>query len=610
MPDNLVGEIRRSAVLMTHAPGSIMDLRSGSGPVSGVHAGLEEWDQSAPLKFNLRRQKFVERRLCKKLGKKYFRLPPVLEDGAKIPNSDRADESALVVRRFPHWLQCPKCETVKRSKKWNFDPGSAARYCIGCSGSQRGKKVYVVPVRFAVACTNGHLDEFPWHFWIRHKDTCENKEEYRIFSVNPGLAGLWVKCLSCESSRSFDGAFGQSALAGLTCLGKRPWLRTDDESCSCNGIAGTYRVVQRGASNLYYPVIDSALAIPPWSDYITAMLGDEWSSLEGIEDRDQRITYCANNYNLKQIVKDEGKDAEWLVDRFDEARSRIEAADVSNLRPDEYSVFVSDIPRHDPEFEIYPEKISGSLLPYVDTVVRVARLEEARVLRGFTRIHPPTNDEADVIAPLSAEELDWLPGIRVRGEGIFIGLNRKSLLIWESTASVQERCRPVVDSWNADWLARNPGKNPPHLVTPRLLLIHTLAHALIKQLTYECGYSAASLRERLYVSEGELGMAGLLIYTATPDSDGTLGGLQRRANPDLLEGSLKAALSSFDWCSADPLCINGDMAANESHSLASCHSCVMLPETCCEHFNQFLDRGLVRPEQSESGGVSFFKGIL
>ena len=75
MANNMVGELRRSAVLMTYAPGAIMDMRSGKGPVSGVSAGLEEWDGSAPLTGNLKYQKIVERRLCKKLGKKYFRLP-------------------------------------------------------------------------------------------------------------------------------------------------------------------------------------------------------------------------------------------------------------------------------------------------------------------------------------------------------------------------------------------------------------------------------------------------------------------------------------------------------------------------------------------------------
>ncbi|MFC6519803.1 Zn-binding domain-containing protein [Undibacterium arcticum] len=139
--------------------------------------------------------------------------------------------------------------------------------------------------------------------------------------------------------------------------------------------------------------------------------------------------------------------------------------------------------------------------------------------------------------------------------------------------------------------------------------MHTFAHALIRQLTLECGYSSASLRERLYVSEGEQGMAGLLIYTATPDSDGTLGGLQRQAMPDLLGPAVEGAIRSAQWCSSDPLCINGEMTAPESHSLASCHSCTMVPETSCEMHNRFLDRALL-VGKDDNPTLGYFRALL
>lgn len=57
---------------------------------------------------------------------------------------------------------------------------------------------------------------------------------------------------------------------------------------------------------------------------------------------------------------------------------------------------------------------------------------------------------------------------------------------------------------------------------PRLILVHSLAHALIRQLSLSCGYGSASLRERLYVDTNEWEMAGLLVFTSSPDADGTL----------------------------------------------------------------------------------------
>lgn len=608
--DNLIGEIRRSAVLMTYGPGAIMDMRADGGPVSVVSAGLEEWDYSAPLQGNLKYQKITERRLCKKLGKKYFRVPPVLEEGAKLPFSDNPDPSALVGRRFPEWLQCPDCEIMKPARSWQADPGRAYRYCAACTKKKPGgKKVFAVPVRFASACTAGHLDEFPWFFWVPHAEDCKDSNEYKLSSVGPGLAGLVAKCMKCGKSRSMDGAFSKTALSGLRCRGKQPWLRSHSADCKCNGKDGNYRAVQRGASNLYYPVMESALDIPPWTRNLERMLGDFWDTLADIPDAEDRLRYIESSSTLRSILDREGKTAKDLADAFESMVKKLDEANLSELRLDEYRVFTSKFEERDLEFEMYPERISDSLKPFIDTVVRVARLREVRVLKGFTRINPPTDPESGDVAPIALSEREWLPAIEVRGEGIFIQLNMSELRQWETRTEVVARCTAAERSWTEEWNLRNPGKPKPYAATPRLLLVHTFAHALVRQLTLECGYSSASLRERLYVSEEDTGMAGLLIYTATPDSDGTLGGLQRRASPDLIEATVIGAARSFQWCSSDPLCITGEMAAPEAHSIASCHSCTMIPETSCELHNRFLDRGLMVGDAA-GPGIGFFGGLL
>lgn len=87
-------------------------------------------------------------------------------------------------------------------------------------------------------------------------------------------------------------------------------------------------------------------------------------------------------------------------------------------------------------------------------------------------------------------------------------------------------------------------------------VLGTFAHLLINQLTFECGYSTAALRERLYISEAaEAPMAGVLIYTAAGDAEGTMGGLVRMGKPGYLEPAILAALRSALWCSADPVCM-------------------------------------------------------
>jgi hypothetical protein len=130
----------------------------------------------------------------------------------------------------------------------------------------------------------------------------------------------------------------------------------------------------------------------------------------------------------------------------------------------------------------------------------------------------------------------------------------------------------------------------------RVPLLHTLAHLLINQLTFECGYGSASLRERLYVSDGPRPMAGILIYTAAGDSEGTMGGLVRMGKPKHFERVVAHAVEDAAWCSADPVCMEIGSTSGQgpdSCNLAACHNCALVPETACEQFNRFLDRGLV-----------------
>jgi hypothetical protein len=610
MADNMVGELRRSAVIMTYSPGAIVDMRAHGAPVSGVTAGLEEWDRSAPLSGNLKYQKIVERRLCKKLDKKYFRLPPVVDKDAKS-DDDTPDKSSLVVRRFPEWLLCPSCELMRPAGEWGHDPGYPFRYCAPCTAKQPGgRKVFAIPARLAAACTKGHLEEFPWNWWVPHKPSCKVRNRLRLRSVGPGLAGLIVSCVNedCRAARSLDGAFRENALAGLTCQGKRPWLRTDDPGCTSKGEDGSYRVVQRGASNLHYPVIESALHIPPWTRKLEQALGDQWDTLENVRP-ENRVKAIEINEYLTSIVRKLGMTPVELARRFEQMQRDIDASDVDNLRLDEYRIFSGGVDESDDEFETHSEPVPESVRGLISQIVRVARLREVRVTVGFSRINAPFDPDAGNIAPISVDPLPWLPALEVRGEGIFIRFNEDKLSAWEQNPETLARVASAQKSWEAEWIRRYPDKPLAFPASPRLLLIHTFAHALVRQLTLECGYSSASLRERLYVAEGEAGMAGLLIYTATPDSDGTLGGLQRRAMPDLLGPTILGAIRSEEWCSSDPLCIEGELSAPESHSVAACHSCVMVPETSCELHNRFLDRALLVGDEHDRS-LGFFASLL
>jgi Domain of unknown function (DUF1998) len=595
-----LGELRRSAIVSTFGPGAVVDFRADGGAVSAVAACLEEWDRCSPPAGLANPQTVFEARLQKKLGVSGFRLPPIAKD--------ERDTTALLGVRFPKWLQCPQCHHLKPARTWNVVPGHASRYCGTCTAAAPGQqKVYVVPVRFVIACEKGHLDDFPWNFWVKHLPHCQNMVELILEPRGAGLAGLTLTCPRCLQSRTLDGIFGRDALKDFPCTGKQPWLDSRERSCGKQP-----RVLQRGASNLYFPVVHSALDIPPWSDQLQKILGQYWDPILKV-DEGQRIQFIAM---LKQSVLGHlSLSAEQLAATINERSRLLERPEAANLRLDEYRQFTSEAPiplEQDTEFEIRGETVPNIVRAYIRRLVRAVRLREVRALSGFTRIEPPPTPEGETsseVAKISRSRLNWLPAIEVRGEGIFLELEHDAVVRWAMQDTVQSRASIVQQRYVEGWRARfGRQSSPPRHITPQFILIHTFAHALMRQLSLECGYSTSSLRERLYVDDAAE-MLGLLIYTSTTDSDGTLGGLSRQGLPDRIQSVIPASIESLHWCSSDPLCVKGLMSLAEANNMAACHACVLAPETSCEEYNSFLDRALLvgLPEDKP---VGFFSSLV
>jgi hypothetical protein len=139
----------------------------------------------------------------------------------------------------------------------------------------------------------------------------------------------------------------------------------------------------------------------------------------------------------------------------------------------------------------------------------------------------------------------------------------------------------------------------------RLVLLHSFAHLLLREFSLECGYGAASIRERIYADDGQ---AGVLVYTAAPDSEGTLGGLVALGEPENLQPLIDGALTRAASCASDPLCAEHDPRRDRSLHGAACHACLFVPETSCELGNKYLDRALVVP--TFGGGVPAFFDLM
>jgi hypothetical protein len=266
-----------------------------------------------------------------------------------------------------------------------------------------------------------------------------------------------------------------------------------------------------------------------------------------------------------------------------------------NLRWEEYQQFVQQgVPfGENTEFEIRPTPVPSELAGWVQTIVRATRLREVRALRGFTRVFPPIPGEEDRVARIALTNTNWLPAVENRGEGIFIQLRLDTLHKWEQQGVVQQRNFKLQDQYARTWRERGRTGTPPRRPTARFILVHSLAHALIRQLSLTCGYGSASLRERLYVDTGDWEMSGLLVFTSSPDADGTLGGLARQGDTKNIVEVFEDGLASMTWCSSDPLCIEGVHTMSEPANGAACHACLLASETSCEEFNSFLDRALL-----------------
>jgi hypothetical protein len=244
------------------------------------------------------------------------------------------------------------------------------------------------------------------------------------------------------------------------------------------------------------------------------------------------------------------------------------------------------------------EYASGLMRTYVSRMALIDTITVTRALVGLTRLNPEANEGKSMRErrrSLSRKPLDWTLAVQSVGEGIFLEFDRDQLTQWSDRQETSERFDLLQRNLDASRRSRN---QEPKQLNPRYVALHTLAHLLMLGISEVCGYTAASLRERIYCNryiDDDLNedMNGILIYTASGSSDGSLGGLVRSGRPGHFERILHKALREALWCSGDPVCIESQGQGLDSCNLAACYSCALMPETSCEVGNKFLDRGLV-----------------
>ncbi|WP_224276219.1 DUF1998 domain-containing protein [Streptomyces sp. LS1784] len=589
------GAVRRAQAITTYGVGSLVAVDQESFIVAGIDGAAEQWPlDEAPV--------IREPRLARVLGVRHFRLPPASGDDSR---------DGIRVRRFPLWHHCPECHALDHVRKFNSPPGR--NECGECGEP-------LVPSRFVVACEDGHISDFPYWGWLHRgrrgeSGFCGGRMSLTSSGRTASLRSVVISCSCGVPEVSMEGSFRAGALKELRidCPGERPWLKgADKASCS-----RTPRTLQRGSSSVWQPVLRSALSIPPWSDTRVNALDKHWDKLRGCTSLVEMEIHLKHIFDgmpspvstqealaLVAAMEAEDHSGEDAPDRDQEQRYRA-------LRDLEYQRLCAGNPEesghHTEQFVCEPP--IGDEKPLIDlglvTPMLVKKLREVRALKAFTRVIDPETSSEGHEAELSLARTDWLPAMEVHGEGVFLRFDEERLDAWAELPAVADRVARMRIRHQRVLTERasDPARVPDSPATPRMALLHTFAHVMINEWSLESGYPAASLRERIYSGDE---MAGVLIYTATSDSAGSLGGLVAQGEIDRLAQAVRSAVHRAEWCSADPLCIETEVSGTGGTNLAACHACVMLPETSCEHNNGLLDRALLvgTPEDPSIGFLS------
>ncbi|MDR0313442.1 MAG: DUF1998 domain-containing protein, partial [Treponema sp.] len=366
-------------------------------------------------------------------------------------------------------------------------------------------------------------------------------------------------------------------------------------------------------TNGWFPVTVSVLAIPLESNVLEQLLLDGWdyfSDATSVDEVKATIKILQKTNHLSGIEEYDPRDVWQAIEERRKGKKNQAAVSGDDIKRPEWDVLTSDKPP-----VVWPHFMSSiSVVPetfkkYISKVVLLERLKEVNALLGYTRVEAPDNasdsEEGPPMADLSSHKPEWVPAVEVHGEGVFITINEALISEWERKKTVKERdqlLRKGHEKWR---IARklNPHDGYPGI---RYALLHTLSHILIRELALECGYNAASIRERIYADSNPLSpMAGILIYTAAADSDGTLGGLVELGKPENLGRIINLALRRATICSSDPLCSEHDPGKDRSLHAAACHACTFAAETSCEKGNRYLDRASLIPVFGNSDAAFF-----
>lgn len=567
--------IRPSQLIYQSGPGAIVELLNQSVIVKSA----DQWQTArAPQEKDMRITSF--------LGVDHVRIL-----------NENPDKQKIKAVEFPKWKICPKCHNMTK-----YDNPS----CYYCARKNEDDIQEIYASRFVLACENGHISDFPYDEWVhRNKPCTEQSKEPRLVLKTRGSSGslsdLHVICLHCKHSESLGGIMKpdeRDTHSLFDCKGERPWISPSaNKPCFCK-----MKTTLRGASNVYSPSIIGFLQVPLTASssefdvlYLVEKNKESFSkAYEGMGESGLEIACDFKNIPSAFVP---------IIKRYLEGEVTLEESSTyESIKKQEWNTLTQDEISEE-RFSSKKVDISPELVPYFEGIFRVDTVPEVQVLKEFTRlayIDRFTDDEVKTQPVVITGDAKWLPAVRNYGEGIFFQFNIDKLSKWEQSEQVTTA---IIKAYNAQ---REEFKKTPLDIFPRQILLHTFSHALLQELAAYCGYTTTSLKERIYASDD---MYGVFIYTASGDSEGSLGGLTNLAQSEKLLPITIRALEKMSYCSSDPICSDGEFVYHTSANGAACHACTFVSETSCEWGNLLLDRRtLININPNEKDG--YFDQLL
>ncbi|MBO0329744.1 DUF1998 domain-containing protein [[Muricauda] lutisoli] len=563
--------------------------------------GLDSWEgvldqriqNVGPEYVDITEFEIHEPRLERLLNVDHFKKPFPFRDSNRV-NS----KLTIPAVRFPQWHYCIRCDVMRKIELTRQEnPRCSEDKCKG----------RLIPVRFVAVCPQGHIQDVPFMEWVHQG---ERPEGNHILSFKAGkgsgdLSSIAIEC-SCGERRTLGGIMNVGALDSITtCEGHRPWLGpvgiSQPQNCE-----NPLRVLIRGGSNVHYAAIRSALYLPNTGvttpEVIVRIIERSEALIKQLSEVDNDLRslriFLQNQPEvnsgiiaLEDLVRHV---TEYLASADEDV---LEVTSELDIRTQEYDYLNSGRDSENSDFKAVVSQFSDTkmgefLSQFFEHIVLIEKLRETRVFAGFSRINAEDGRSIfDKMTDLSRNDVNWLPAHVVYGEGIFIKFRDDKIDEWLKRAP--NGINELITRYHRERLRRWDGYEERDL-SPAFVMIHTFAHLLINRLCFNCGYGSSSLRERIYFSSNDqTRMNGVLIYTSSGDSEGSMGGLVRQGRESNFYDLLKEIIEDARWCSADPVCMDVGISNGQgpdSLNGAACHNCAIVPETSCEEFNRLLDR--------------------